>query len=63
MTKKKVAIIGAGIVGASAAYFLSQREDLDVTIFDEGTGQGTAAAAGIISPWLSRRRNKNGTVW
>lgn len=58
MTKKKVAIIGAGIVGASAAYFLSQREDLDVTIFDEGTGQGTAAAAGIISPWLSRRRNK-----
>lgn len=58
MTKKKVAIIGAGVVGSSAAYFLSKQEHIDVTIFDEGTGQGTAASAGIISPWLSRRRNK-----
>lgn len=56
--KKKVAVIGAGIVGASAAYFLSKQDNLEVTIFDEGTGQGTAAAAGIISPWLSKRRNK-----
>lgn len=56
--KKKVAVIGAGIVGATAAYFLSKEEQIEVTIFDEGTGQGTAASAGIISPWLSRRRNK-----
>lgn len=55
---KKVAIIGAGVVGASAAYFLSKEEAIDLTIYDEGTGQGTSAAAGIISPWLSRRRNK-----
>jgi glycine/D-amino acid oxidase-like deaminating enzyme len=58
MTIKKVAVIGAGIVGSSAAYFLSKEKDIEVTIFDEGIGQGTAAAAGIISPWLSRRRNK-----
>lgn len=58
MPKKKVAIIGAGVVGASAAYFLSKEKQLDVTLFDEGTGQGTSASAGIISPWLSRRRNK-----
>lgn len=55
---KKVAIIGAGVVGASAAYLLSKEETIDLTIYDEGTGQGTSAAAGIISPWLSRRRNK-----
>ncbi|MDN6327545.1 MAG: FAD-binding oxidoreductase [Alkalibacterium sp.] len=58
MNKKKVAIIGAGIVGASAAYVLSKESDIELTIYDEGTGQGTAAAAGIISPWLSKRRNK-----
>ncbi|TVP93412.1 NAD(P)/FAD-dependent oxidoreductase [Alkalibacterium sp.] len=55
---KKVAIIGAGVVGASAAYLLSKEDDIDLTVYDEGTGQGTSAAAGIISPWLSRRRNK-----
>lgn len=58
MTQKKVAIIGAGVVGASAAYLLSKEADIDLTIYDEGTGQGTSAAAGIISPWLSKRRNK-----
>ncbi len=55
---KRVAIIGAGVVGASAAYELSKDPSIDLTIYDEGTGQGTSAAAGIISPWLSRRRNK-----
>lgn len=58
MKKEKVAIIGAGVVGASAAYFLSRESTIDLTIYDESTGQGTSAAAGIISPWLSRRRNK-----
>lgn len=55
---KKVAIIGAGIVGATAAYYLSKESDLEVTIFDHGQGQATKAAAGIISPWFSKRRNK-----
>lgn len=55
---KKVAIIGAGIVGATAAYYLSQESDLEVTVFDHGQGQATKAAAGIISPWFSKRRNK-----
>ncbi|OJF91202.1 FAD-binding oxidoreductase [Alkalibacterium sp. 20] len=58
MKQKKVAIIGAGVVGASAAYLLSKEADIDLTIYDEGIGQGTSAAAGIISPWLSKRRNK-----
>ncbi|EHJ55949.1 hypothetical protein HMPREF9318_00656 [Streptococcus urinalis FB127-CNA-2] len=55
----KIAIIGAGIVGASAAYYLSQLNQHDVTIFDDGNGQATKAAAGIISPWFSKRRNKS----
>ena len=55
---KKVAIVGAGIVGATAAYYLSKEADIEVTVFDNGSGQATKAAAGIISPWFSKRRNK-----
>ncbi|MFC5630970.1 MULTISPECIES: NAD(P)/FAD-dependent oxidoreductase [Streptococcus] len=54
---KKIAIIGAGIVGSTVAYYLS-KSDMTVTIFDEGHGQATKAAAGIICPWFSRRRHK-----
>ena len=56
---KKVAIVGAGIVGATAAYYLSKEADIEVTVFDHGYGQATKAAAGIISPWFSKRRNKD----
>lgn len=55
--KQKIAIIGGGIVGATAAYYLS-RAGHHVTVFDQGIGQATSAAAGIICPWLSKRRNK-----
>lgn len=59
--EKRIAIIGGGIVGATAAYYLSTlpgSQHLKVTLFDDGTGQATKAAAGIISPWLSKRRNQ-----
>lgn len=55
---KKIAIVGAGIVGATAAYYLSKEVDAEVTVYDHGLGQATKAAAGIISPWFSKRRNK-----
>lgn len=55
---KKVAIVGAGIVGATAAYYISKEADIEVSVFDHGLGQATKAAAGIISPWFSKRRNK-----
>ena len=55
---KSVAIVGAGIVGATAAYQLSKK-GIAVTVFDAGVGQATKAAAGIICPWLSQRRNKD----
>jgi len=55
---KKVIVIGAGILGASASYQLSKL-GAEVTIIDrKDAGQATDAAAGIICPWLSQRRNK-----
>ncbi|WP_172369458.1 NAD(P)/FAD-dependent oxidoreductase [Sporosarcina jiandibaonis] len=51
-------IIGAGILGASTAYHLA-KAGANVTVIDRGDpGQATDAAAGIICPWLSQRRNK-----
>ncbi|KXT83895.1 Glycine/D-amino acid oxidases family [Streptococcus sp. DD11] len=55
---KRMAVIGAGIVGSTAAYYLSRYPDVQVTVFDHGIGQATKAAAGIISPWFSKRRNQ-----
>jgi D-amino-acid dehydrogenase len=55
---KKVIIIGGGILGASTAYELIKL-GADVTLIDrEDAGQATKAAAGIICPWISQRRNK-----
>lgn len=55
---KKIAIIGGGIIGLTLANYLDTNK-FTVTVFDEVTGQATGASAGIISPWLSKRRNKN----
>lgn len=55
---KSVIIIGSGILGASAAYEAAKR-GAEVTIIDRGdAGQATGAAAGIVCPWISQRRNK-----
>lgn len=55
---KKYIIIGAGILGSSTAYHLAKK-GANVTVIDrQDAGQATAAAAGIICPWLSQRRNK-----
>lgn len=54
----KVIVIGAGILGASTAYHLA-KSGAEVLIIDrKDKGQATDAAAGIICPWLSQRRNK-----
>lgn len=57
-TQKSVAIVGGGIVGLTTAFYLKEAGYQNITIFDDGVGQATKAAAGIISPWLSKRRNK-----
>lgn len=54
----KVVIVGAGIIGATTAYKLSKK-NIPVTIIDaQLNGRATSAAAGIICPWVSKRRNK-----
>ncbi|MDK6804779.1 FAD-binding oxidoreductase [Aerococcus sp. UMB7834] len=54
----KIAVIGGGIVGSTAAFYLSQNPDIDLSLYDYGVGQASKAAAGIICPWFSQRRNK-----
>src|SRR5699024_1339849 len=54
----KYVIVGAGILEATTAYQLA-RNGADVIVVDRSdSGQATNAAAGIVSPWLSKRRNK-----
>ncbi|KAF4326042.1 hypothetical protein G195_000345 [Phytophthora kernoviae 00238/432] len=56
---KKVIVIGSGILGASTAYQLA-KWGAEVLIIDrKDRGQATDAAAGIICPWLSQRRNQD----
>jgi D-amino-acid dehydrogenase len=55
---QKIIVIGAGILGASTAYHLA-KSGAEVIIVDRhDRGQATYAAAGIVCPWLSQRRNK-----
>ncbi|WP_047155145.1 NAD(P)/FAD-dependent oxidoreductase [Aneurinibacillus tyrosinisolvens] len=55
---QKHIVIGAGILGASTAYHLA-KAGANVTLVDRhDAGQATNAAAGIICPWLSQRRNQ-----
>lgn len=55
---RKFIIVGAGILGASTAYQLAKK-GADVLIVDrKDIGQATDAAAGIICPWVSQRRNQ-----
>ncbi|TWT02221.1 FAD-binding oxidoreductase [Planomicrobium sp. CPCC 101079] len=54
---KSIIIIGAGILGASAA-FHAAKAGAQVTLIDRGDeGQATGVAAGIVCPWISQRRN------
>lgn len=54
----KFIVIGSGILGASTAYQLAKM-GADVLIIDrKDKGQATDAAAGIICPWISQRRNQ-----
>src|SRR6476646_2365939 len=55
---KKCIVVGAGILGVSTAYQLAKL-GAEVMIVDrQDPGQATQAAAGIICPWISQRRNQ-----
>lgn len=56
--KKEIIIIGGGIVGSTAAFYLSRYAECNITLI----GQWSAmqhGRYGIICPWLSQRRNKD----
>ncbi|MFS0573996.1 FAD-binding oxidoreductase [Sporosarcina sp. 179-K 3D1 HS] len=55
---KKFIVIGGGILGASTAFHLAKAGEEVLLVDRQDAGQGTDAAAGIICPWLSQRRNK-----
>lgn len=58
---KSFIVVGAGILGASAAYHIAKK-GADVTLIDRGErGRATDAAAGIVCPWLSRTGTRHGT--
>ncbi|MCD5325071.1 MULTISPECIES: NAD(P)/FAD-dependent oxidoreductase [Pontibacillus] len=55
---KSYIVVGSGILGASTAYHLA-KQGARVTLVDrQDSGQATDAAAGMVCPWLSQRRNK-----
>ncbi|MBW8352072.1 FAD-binding oxidoreductase [Bacillus sp. IITD106] len=55
---EKFIVVGAGILGASTAYHLA-KAGADVIVIDrKDKGQATDAAAGIVCPWISQRRNQ-----
>ncbi|TFB13110.1 FAD-binding oxidoreductase [Filobacillus milosensis] len=51
-------VIGGGILGASTTYHLAKKGEDVILIDRKDLGQATDAAAGIVCPWLSQRRNK-----
>src|SRR5690625_3700378 len=55
---KQIVVIGTGIVGAVTSYLLA-RKSYKVTMIDSSEkGRATDAAAGLINPWTTKRRNK-----
>ncbi|WP_423423291.1 hypothetical protein [Pediococcus pentosaceus] len=55
----KIAVIGNGIVGATFVNEILERfPAYQIVQFDGIKGTATTASAGIIAPWLSKRRNK-----
>ncbi|WP_312469462.1 FAD-binding oxidoreductase [Neobacillus sp.] len=56
---QKFIVIGAGVLGASTAYHLAKLGAEVILIDRHHPGQATDAAAGIVCPWLSQRRNKS----
>lgn len=55
---KTFIVVGAGILGASTAYQLAKWGAKVIVVDRKDKGQATDAAAGIICPWLSQRRNQ-----
>ena len=49
----RVAVVGAGVLGASTAFHLVEAGAEVVVVDLKHAGSATAAGAGIVSPWSS----------
>lgn len=58
LNMQKIIVVGAGILGASTAYQLAKNGAEVIIIDRQDDGQATSAAAGIVCPWISQRRNQ-----
>ncbi len=56
--RKRMVLIGGGIVGSSTAFHLAKQGYDVVLVDDKHPNRATNAAAGIVCPWLSKRRNQ-----
>lgn len=54
---KKIIVIGLGIVGAVTSYQLARKGVNVIMIDSREKGRSTFAAAGMLNPWTTRRRN------
>lgn len=59
----KIAIVGAGIVGSTAAYYLSKEKDVEVTVFDHGLDKQPRQLRGSSAPGFLNAEIKLGIAW
>jgi len=57
----KIVVVGGGVVGASALYFLARAGAETVLVDAAHQGRATDAGAGIVAPWTSLRADD--TAW
>ena len=60
MSRKRVAIIGAGLAGTSLAYELGKSQNLSITIFDKNSqvaAESSGNYAGILRPYITNDNN------
>lgn len=65
MSKMKITIIGAGVIGISTAFFLSQQGH-EITVIESASGAGletSFANGGLLTPSLSDPWNSPGIFW
>ncbi|MFR4033180.1 MAG: FAD-dependent oxidoreductase [Streptococcus sp.] len=61
--KNEIAIVGAGIVGSTAAYYLSKEKEVEVTVFDHGLGQATRQQQELLVPGFPSVVIRPGIAW
>ena len=59
----KVAIIGAGIVGSTAAYYLSKEAQVDVTVYDHGEAKRPRQQRALSVPGFLNGGIRLGIAW